>query len=105
MRERGFVGDAAVDAFLAAGFTRANVLEVVAIAATKTISNYTNHLTGTPFDAFTRSFPLPPRMSIRSCDTSRPICVQWYLEMVEGTAGFSPRATAAAVACDSALIA
>jgi AhpD family alkylhydroperoxidase len=52
VRERGFVGDAAVDAFLAAGFTRANVLEVVTIAATKTISNYTNHITHTPNEAF-----------------------------------------------------
>jgi uncharacterized peroxidase-related enzyme len=52
VRERGFVGDAAVDAFLAAGFTRAQVLEVVMIAATKTISNYVNHITHTPLDGF-----------------------------------------------------
>jgi AhpD family alkylhydroperoxidase len=52
VRERGFVGDAAVDAFLAAGFTRAHVLEVVTIAATKTISNYTNHITHTPKESF-----------------------------------------------------
>jgi AhpD family alkylhydroperoxidase len=52
VRERGFVGDAAVDAFLAAGFTRANVLEIVTIAATKTISNYTNHITHTEKEAF-----------------------------------------------------
>jgi AhpD family alkylhydroperoxidase len=49
---RGQAGDAAVEAFLAAGFTRANVLDVVAIVATKTISNYTNHLTHTPKEAF-----------------------------------------------------
>jgi AhpD family alkylhydroperoxidase len=52
VRERGFVGGTAVDAFIAAGFTKAQVLEVVLIAATKTISNYTNHLTHTPLDAF-----------------------------------------------------
>jgi len=52
VRERGFVGDAAVEAFLAAGFTRANVLEVLMIAATKTISNYTNHITHTPKEGF-----------------------------------------------------
>ena len=52
-----------------------------------------------------RMMPLPPITSITSLATTRPISVQWYLEMVEGTAGFSPRATAAAVACDSALIA
>jgi uncharacterized peroxidase-related enzyme len=50
--ERGHAGDAAVDAFLAAGFTRRNVLEVVTIIATKTISNYTNHLTRTPKESF-----------------------------------------------------
>lgn len=52
VRERGFVGEAAVDAFLAAGFTRANVLEVVTIAATKTISNYASHITGTEKESF-----------------------------------------------------
>lgn len=52
VRERGFVGDAAVEAFLEAGFTRAQVLEVVLIAAAKTISNYANHLTHTPLDPF-----------------------------------------------------
>ena len=49
---RGFASDAAVDAFLAAGFTRAQVLDVVLIIATKTISNYTNHLTHTPKEDF-----------------------------------------------------
>lgn len=49
---RGFAGDDAVDAFIAAGFTRANVLEVVTIIATKVISNYTNHLTHTPLEDF-----------------------------------------------------
>ena len=52
VRERGFVGDAAVDAFLAAGFTRENVLEVITIVATKTISNYVNHITHTPKESF-----------------------------------------------------
>jgi AhpD family alkylhydroperoxidase len=52
VKTRGHAGDAAVDAFLAAGFSRANVLDVVAIVATKTISNYTNHLTHTPKEAF-----------------------------------------------------
>lgn len=52
VRERGFVGDAAVDAFLAAGFTRENVLGVVTIVATKTISNYVNHTTHTPKESF-----------------------------------------------------
>lgn len=52
VRKRGFVGDQAVDAFIAAGFTREQVLEVVLIAAAKTISNYVNHLTHTPLETF-----------------------------------------------------
>ncbi len=52
VRERGKVGDAAVAAFLGAGFTQRNVLEVVLVVATKTISNYVNHIAGTPNDAF-----------------------------------------------------
>lgn len=52
VRQRGFVGDAEVDAFIAAGFTRRNVLEVVLGAATKLLSNYTNHIVHTPLDSF-----------------------------------------------------
>jgi AhpD family alkylhydroperoxidase len=52
VRERGFAGDKAVDAFIAAGFTKQNVLEVVTVIATKTISNYVNHLTHTPKESF-----------------------------------------------------
>lgn len=52
VRARGRAGDATVDAFIAAGFTRRNVLEVVTLVATKTISNYTNHLTHTPKESF-----------------------------------------------------
>lgn len=49
---RGFVDDVGVQAFLDAGYTRQNVLEVVLGVATKVMSNYTNHLSGTPLDAF-----------------------------------------------------
>ncbi len=52
VRERGFVGDVAIDAFIAAGFTKENVLEVITVAATKVISNYTNHITHTPKEGF-----------------------------------------------------
>lgn len=52
VRERGLVSHAGIDAFIAAGFTKAQVLEVVAIIATKTLSNYTNHLTKTPKEDF-----------------------------------------------------
>lgn len=50
VRERGFAGDDAVSAFLAAGFTPAHVLGVVTGVALKTLSNYTNHIAATPLD-------------------------------------------------------
>ncbi|MFZ5670594.1 MAG: carboxymuconolactone decarboxylase family protein [Pseudomonadota bacterium] len=50
VRERGFVADADLDAFLAAGFTRANALEIVLAIGLKTLSNYVNHIAETPLD-------------------------------------------------------
>lgn len=52
VRERGFVSEVEIKAFLNSGFTRENVLEIVTIIATKTISNYANHLTKTPKEDF-----------------------------------------------------
>lgn len=40
-----------VKAFLAAGYTEAQILEIVLAVAVKTISNYVNHLFDTPVDA------------------------------------------------------
>ena len=50
VEERGWVGETVVDAFIDAGFTRAQVLEVVLGVAMKTLSNYTNHIAETPLD-------------------------------------------------------
>lgn len=50
IRNRGNVDDAEVAEFLAAGFTKRQVLEVVLAAAQKVMSNYTNHLANTPVD-------------------------------------------------------
>ncbi len=52
VRQRGFVDTAETDAFLAAGFSKAQILEVVLGIATKTLSNYTNHIAATPLDPF-----------------------------------------------------
>jgi uncharacterized peroxidase-related enzyme len=52
VRQRGHVGDAAVDAFLAAGYDRAQVLEILTLVALKTLSNYANHITHTPKESF-----------------------------------------------------
>lgn len=48
--ERGWAGDAALNAFFEADFTQADALEVVALVAFKTLTNYTNHLAHTPVD-------------------------------------------------------
>ena len=47
---RGWVPDSEVQAFLDAGFSRAQVLEVVLGVGLKTLSNYTNHLVNTELD-------------------------------------------------------
>lgn len=49
--ERGFVSDEETQRFLDAGYTPAQILEVVLGVAMKTISNYTNHLAEPPLDA------------------------------------------------------
>jgi uncharacterized peroxidase-related enzyme len=45
VRKLGRPDDAEIEAFLGAGFTRQQILEVILIVAIKTLSNYTNHLT------------------------------------------------------------
>jgi len=50
IERRGWVPEADQEAFLAAGFTRRQLLDVVAIVALKTLSNYANHLAHTPLD-------------------------------------------------------
>ncbi|WP_165371647.1 carboxymuconolactone decarboxylase family protein [Pseudolysobacter antarcticus] len=52
VRERGLAGSDALEEFFAAGYGHAQMLEVVMIIATKTISNYVNHLVHTPKESF-----------------------------------------------------
>jgi len=56
VRERGEVGDSAVQQFLDAGYTQRQVLEVVLGVAQKTMSNYVNHLAETPVDSAFEKF-------------------------------------------------
>lgn len=49
---RGVVTDAEISAFKAAGYDNGAILDVLVLAATKLISNYTNHLVNTPLDPF-----------------------------------------------------
>ena len=51
VKKRGWADEDDVQAFLAAGFDRAQVLEIVLGVAFKTLSNYANHLIATPVDA------------------------------------------------------
>lgn len=49
--QNGWVPEAKMKDFLGAGFTRANLMEVVLAVGMKTMSNYFNHLVGTELDA------------------------------------------------------
>lgn len=49
-KKRGFVDQADLDAFQAAGYTKANILEVIVGTGLKVLSNYTNHIAQTPID-------------------------------------------------------
>jgi uncharacterized peroxidase-related enzyme len=51
-RQRGVVSEADVASFKAAGYDNRAALDVLVLAATKLISNYTNHLAETPNDPF-----------------------------------------------------
>lgn len=50
VEKRGHVSEEDLQAFIDAGYTKQNVLEINLITALKTISNYTNHIADTPLD-------------------------------------------------------
>ncbi|WP_440995915.1 carboxymuconolactone decarboxylase family protein [Arhodomonas sp. SL1] len=50
VRNRGWLANDAVDRLLDAGYTREQALEVVLGVTMKVLSNYTNHITGTPLN-------------------------------------------------------
>ncbi len=50
VEKRGWVTESDVITFLAAGYTKAQILEVVLGITFKTLSNYTNHMADTPLD-------------------------------------------------------
>lgn len=56
VRDRGELSDEKVDAFLDAGFTKQNILEIILGYSQKIMSNYTNHFARTPIDAPFRPF-------------------------------------------------
>jgi len=56
VRDRGNVDDASVQAFLDAGYTKQNILEVILGYSQKVMSNYTNHLANNSVDAMFQKF-------------------------------------------------
>ncbi len=50
VENRGFVASTDLEAFLSAGYSKGNVLEVIVGTGLKVLSNYTNHVTQTPLD-------------------------------------------------------
>ncbi len=48
---RGWVSEEDIQAFLNAGFTQANILDVIMGTSLKLMSNYSNHIAQTPIDA------------------------------------------------------
>jgi len=64
-RQRGVVSDGDVAAFKAAGYDNRAVLDLLVLAATKLISNYTNHLADTPNDSFMKGTEWTPPGNLR----------------------------------------
>ena len=61
VENRGWVSEADTEAFLAAGFTKAQLIEVILGVSFKTLSNYINHIADTPLDeAFAPQKWTPP---------------------------------------------
>ena len=60
VERRGWVSEAKIDAFLAAGFDRSHILEVIVGIAMKTMSNYTDHITSIPLDRPFQAFEWEP---------------------------------------------
>jgi AhpD family alkylhydroperoxidase len=56
VNKRGWVTDDNVQAFLDAGYTQEQILEVILGLAQKVMSNYTNHIAKTPVDAVFKKF-------------------------------------------------
>ncbi len=64
--QRGRASEDDVTAFLAAGYTRAQILEVIVGLAFKTLSNFTDHLADTPIDKQFEPFRWEPPEATQS---------------------------------------
>jgi alkylhydroperoxidase family enzyme len=50
VQNRGWVDEKDIENFLSAGYTKANIFDVIIALAMKTLSNYTNHIVDTTLD-------------------------------------------------------
>jgi len=66
VEKRGRASEEDVAAFLGAGYTRAQILEVIVGIAFKTLSNFTNHLADTPIDKQFAPFAWEPATEVQS---------------------------------------
>lgn len=55
VQSRGFVDAAQQQAFLDAGYSQRQMLDVILILSCKVISNFSNHLTDTPLEPFVKA--------------------------------------------------
>ena len=60
VESRGWVSEKDIDAFLVAGFTTTQILEVIVGIAMKTMSNFTNHIADVPLDSQFEAFEWQP---------------------------------------------
>lgn len=56
VEKRGWASDEEVGNFMAAGYTKRQVLELILMIAQKTISNYANHIADTPPDDVSKPY-------------------------------------------------
>ncbi len=56
VENRGWTSAEDFEAFIAAGFTKQNVLEILVAISHKVLSNYTNHIVNTPVDDVFKQF-------------------------------------------------
>lgn len=59
-RDRGWVPESEVKAFVDAGFSEAQVLDVITAVALKTLSNYSNHITNPALNPELEKFAWEP---------------------------------------------
>jgi len=61
LQHKGWTPDEDLQAFLAAGYEKKHILDVITIVSMKTLSNYVNHIAQTPLDDAFSAFQWPSK--------------------------------------------